>query len=81
MDDDRVRLTYEDAVAMLPDGDDIHTFVQGGMALIGADWRRDQIIGEIRRCGAELSGEQATMMKHGLVITEGRVSPLFIATR
>lgn len=80
MPDDRHVLTTEEAIAMLPDGDSIHTFLSGPMFLIGADLSRDKIIEAIRDSECELGGEQCTAMGHGLVVNIGD-SPLFVETR
>ena len=77
---ERVKLTFDDAVAMLPDGDNIHTFRSGPFMLIGADWGREPLTEAIRKYGAELSGQMATNMDHGLVLIDDR-GPLFIETK
>lgn len=79
-DKDRVTLTFDEAVAMLPDGDTIHTFLSGGMALIGADWKREDILELLKIGKPELSGENATNLGHGIVAWL-RSQPLFIETR
>jgi hypothetical protein len=62
-------LTYDEAVAMLPDGNSIHTFRGGGFMLLGADWSRESILKalqaapEIRR-----AGDVATSMHHPIAI-------------
>ncbi len=73
-------LTYEEAVAMLPDDDRIHTYVQGGPCLIGADWDREDILSLIREQGARLTGPDASSRKHGLAVLR-RSGPLFIETK
>lgn len=80
MNDDRVMLSFEDAVAMLPDGEFIHTFRPGRGFALGADWEREEIIQAIKTGSPELSGETATAMGHGLVI-QNNGSYLFIETR
>ena len=82
-DGHRVQLSYEDAVAMLPDGEQVHTILGGGLALIGADWDREHVLGLLLTGTPELSGEQATAMGHGLVaFRDGdRSEPVFIETR
>ena len=75
----RTKLTVGEALSVLPKGDDIHTFRDGGMCLIGADWSRSDIERVIRESdGAELTGEMARGMKHGIAVNDG--SWLFIAT-
>lgn len=82
MGDDRVMLTHEQAVAMLPDGIHVHTFtcpVPG--VLMGADFIREKLIAHMKEHGpVELSGPLATRMGHGMCLKDehGR---LFIATR
>ena len=81
MSEERIRLSFEDAVAMLPDGDEIHTFLNPGAGLmVGVDWHREEVVGLIRSHGAELSGPEATRMGHGLVVIRGS-EPVFIATK
>jgi hypothetical protein len=85
---DREYLTYEAAVALLPDGDTIHTFVNpaGGM-MVGADWSRESVLDLLKTGKPELSGEMATSMGHGIVAWRKIVNddelfdPLFIATK
>jgi len=79
--DERVFLTAEQAIAMLPEGERVHTFRNpaGGM-MLGADWPRDKIEQAIRQTEhRELTGKVATSMGHGLVIDND--GPLFIATK
>ena len=83
---ERVYLSYDEAAALLPDGDEIHTFVEAGPALIGADWDRESVL-ELLKIGLpELAGEGAKSLGHGLVafrtVKDGaRFSPIFIQTR
>lgn len=74
-------VTYEQAVAMLPDDDEIHTFVNSAAnILLGADWSREDVLEFFRKHDGEieLSGENATRMKHGLAHGPRR---LFFATK
>jgi hypothetical protein len=73
----RVYLTKEQAVSMLPDGDTIHTFLSNSIALIGADWDRIKIIKAIADCKCEIGGEACKAMNHGLVVHAGDL-PLFV---
>ena len=68
MSNERVRLTTDAAVAMLVDGDTIHTFRGRIPCLVGADRSRKAVIDLIEKHGAELSGPGATMMGHGLAV-------------
>lgn len=77
-------LTYDQAVAMLPGGDRIHTFVNPVGMLIGANWDREDVLALLRDGNPELSGGQATAMGHGLVAFRGEDDnrhPVFIATK
>lgn len=78
---DKVILSADDAIAMLPEGNDIHTFMNPGGMLIGADWSRESIEKAIRETNnRELAGSMATDMGHGLCINhDGR--RLFVATK
>lgn len=70
----KYELTYEEAVSLLPEGDSIHTFINGYYGLIGADWSRDDILGKLKEAEKviELTGEQAKKMKHGMAIRPNR---------
>ncbi len=81
MSDERVDLTVDDAIAMLPEGEDVHTFRQGGIGImLGADWEREHLISAIRTTDRRvLTGEVATGMGHGMAIWSN--GWLFVATR
>lgn len=68
---DKRLISYEDAIALLPDKERIHTFRNGGIALLGADWDRSEILDQIREHGAELAGVAAAAMGHGLYSGDG----------
>jgi hypothetical protein len=78
-DDERKRLTYEEAVSMLPDGKEIHTFRNTSGMLIGAHWSVNSILDAIGKYGSELSGPMATNMHHGIVLFDD-AGALFIET-
>jgi len=78
--DERVYLTYEQAAAMLPDGDTVHAFRNTGPVLLGADWDRASVLEVLRTGRPELAGEQATSMDHGLVAWDEH-GPVFFETR
>lgn len=74
-------VSYDDAVAMLPDGDTIHTFRGSLPMMIGADWPREGILSALAKTEViQLSGPVATGMGHGLVVFDGG-SYLFIETK
>lgn len=80
MGEERKPLSAEEAAAMLPDGEWIHTFMNPAGMMLGADWARGDVIEMFQRCGVELSGKMATAMKHGLVsVDEGKA--VFVQTR
>lgn len=62
-------ISADEAIELLPEGEYIHTFRESGLALIGADWLREEIIELIRKSDClELTGEAARSMGHGLAI-------------
>jgi hypothetical protein len=77
----RIFFTADEAIAMLPDGETVHTFRSGVGILIGADWDRDDLIRAIRANKCEQGGEQCTAMGHGLVVWTSETNPLFVETR
>lgn len=69
MPEKRKELTYDEAVAMLPDGDEIHTFLGGSNMLFGADHSRSEILSLLKEAKyLELAGPNATKMGHGLAV-------------
>jgi hypothetical protein len=75
--DERVMLTPEEAIAMLPDSERIHTYRDAGLALVGANWDRADILDAIQNNPCELGGEHSQKAHHGLVIwVDAR--PLFV---
>lgn len=80
-DDKPTKLTPEELDALMPEGDMVHTFMNPTASmLIGADWKRSKIL-EAAKKRCELSGEQATAMKHGAVIWNEDNQPVFIETK
>lgn len=61
-------LTYEEAVSLLPNEENIHTFKQAPFGLMGCDWSKDEIFALLKNSETtiELTGEQARAMKHGM---------------
>lgn len=71
--DRRVFLTFDEAVALIPPSEYVHTFENPAAGvLVGADWKRTELVELMRSCPdpecAELAGEQATSMGHGLCV-------------
>lgn len=66
---EKIFLTEQQAIELLPEGEQIHTFLNLPMALIGADWDRDEVIDKIRSSDyREVSGSGARGLKHGLAV-------------
>ncbi len=79
--DDIVLLSYEEAVALLPDGERIHTFVNPAGMLVGADWDRADVLALLATTGRRaVTGAMAQDMGHGLAAYRDG-EPVFIATR
>ena len=73
-------LTLEEAEGMISKEDRIHTLRQAGIALIGADWSREQIIEAFKTKKPQLSGKTATNMGHGIAFLDDNESPVFVET-
>lgn len=81
-EEEKVLLDPEAAIAMLPDGDRIHTFRNPNGFCLGADWDRTELIETIQTAiQRELAGPLASAMGHGLVVWTDERSPLFVETR
>lgn len=76
----RYKLTKEEAIKMLPDKEYIHTFRNGSIALVGADWSRENMLEMIEKLEFELSGENATEMGHGMAFMD-EIGWVFVETK
>ena len=75
----RFKLTTDEAVSILADGDEVHVFSNPGAGmLLGADWSRADVLREIAENKPELTGPTMAEMGHGLCINLKR--RLFAAT-
>lgn len=73
-------LSIDKALKRLSDKEMIHTFRNPCGILLGAGWPRDELIKAIEIYGgAELTGEEASSMNHGMAI-EYKDDWLFIET-
>ena len=60
-------LTKEQAISVLSEGESVHTFMNSGFGLVGADWSREDIIDKIQRSDVlALTGEMARSVGHGM---------------
>lgn len=80
MSEEREFLTPEQAEALLPEGELIHTFRQAGPAMLGCNWDRNEVLALLRTLKPELAGPGATALDHGLVVFDA-TGPLFIGTK
>jgi hypothetical protein len=79
MDKEKLVLTNKQAIELLSKDKMIHTFRSTGFALIGADWRRSELVKTIKASTdpCEIGGEMCKKMGHALVIWTGN-EPLFV---
>lgn len=79
MSEDSVKLTVEQAISCLNDGDTIHTFLNPNGALVGADYSRDKVIKILKKNPdkIEIGGPTSRKFKHALIVWE-EDRPLFI---
>ena len=78
-------VSADEAINLLPEGDEIHTFYNYGNNLIGADWDRQGVIDKLNASDKiELTGMNARNMGHGLAAynndTKWQSEVLFIET-
>lgn len=78
-------VSVDEAINLLPEGDEIHTFYNCGNSLIGADWDRQGVIDKLNASDKiELTGMQARSIGHGLAVynndTKWQSEVLFIET-
>lgn len=82
MSNDQPTLTLDAALAALPDGEMIHTFMNPAGMLVGADWTRMQIVRALGRAKEIMvTGTMAQGMGHGIAINDHEGRMVFIATK
>ena len=65
--DGKKYLNAEEAIALLPETELIHTFYSTGICLVGGDWDRADILQKLTEVDRiEIAGDSARSMKHGL---------------
>lgn len=75
---DRIILTKEEAVSLLPEAEEIHCFSSSRGMLIGADWSRKSVVDWIAIAeSCEIGGAMCRRMGHGLVVNGKDDSVLF----
>lgn len=81
MRDEIKKITKEQAVSLIGEGDIIHTFRNGGGMVFGADWGRESLIEAFEKYEStlELTGEGARRMGHGLAFRDN-YGALFVET-
>lgn len=81
--DDRRFLTAQEAITLLNDGENIHTFTNPGTGLLfGCDISRERMLQMINNPNnkIEIGGENARAIKHGIVLWENDEGYMFIET-
>lgn len=81
--DDNIYLTPEQAISALADGEYVHSFVNSGGLLLGADHSRKQAIETINSASALcIAGQFAKGMKHAIIVhRRGVEHPLYYASK
>lgn len=81
MNEEKIFLTVEQAIKLLPDCDEIHTLLHSGNCLIGSDHSREWIIEQLKKAPfIEVTGPAAQSIGHGIGI-EKPLGWLFIKAR
>ena len=82
MRDEKVLLTADEAISLLPEGEYVHNYINNmpGM-FIGCDYDRVDAEEHIRKAlQREIAGPRCHGMKHGLAVWSGEKSVSFFAT-
>lgn len=79
---ERIFINYDQALALLPDGETIHTVLNPiASVLIGADWSRESVLELLRTSPQiEMTGEMAQKINHGIAAVRGN-DYVFIETK
>ena len=64
------KIDVEEAIAMLPDNDQVHVVKDMGGIHLGANWDKKDVIEAFEKHGALLTGPAATSINHGLAFID-----------
>lgn len=75
------KVTKEQALRLIGDGEAIHTFREAAFCIVGCDWKRKEMIEAFDKYEDtfQLAGENAKIFKHGLAL-EDESGYVFIET-
>lgn len=81
-DEEKELLPLEEAIKMLPEGDEIHTYRNLPGVVFGTSFSRKFILNKLKDHSdtIEISGRVARLMGHGIAIQD-ELGPLFIETK
>lgn len=74
-------VSYEEAVAMLPDTETIHTMQDLGLAIWGVDRPRGWILDLLRKSRALTAGPGMGSLGHCLAVMQDNGTPIFVETK
>lgn len=74
-------VTVAQAIALLPDDKDVHTFIGAGSILMGCSVPRAELVRRFKKTPPEKSGPNMESVGHGLALCEKGKPPLFIEVR
>lgn len=76
-------ITWEEAVRLLPEGEDIHVQYNDNYNIfLGADWSRDEVVDSLKKAHKiEIGGPMCRALGHGLCIwqKETDARPAFVS--
>lgn len=79
MTDDHIFLTPAEAESLLFEGDCVHAIRQGGFAVIGCDWSREEVLKAFASAKRlEIGGPACQRMGHPIAVTDDH-GPVFFA--
>ena len=74
---ERRSIPTQEAISLLADEEFIHVFISLPNVLLGADWKREEVVWAIYEHRCEVGGSMCRRIGHGLVILKGN-DPLFV---
>lgn len=78
---DRTTLPFDEAIALIPEGDTIHTIRQFGASTLGADIPRAELMEKLKVAFlVKRAGAKSTRIGHGLALLDER-GWLFVETK
>ncbi len=79
---DKIYITFDEAIILIGDVEEVHIFKQSNNILLGCNCSIESVKKGLKNSsyGIEIAGETARSIKHGIAFYDKRNQPVFVET-